>query len=713
MKNTKLTKIFVLVLSLALLIGSAIGIATSAETAEPTYEIKSMNISHGDTTIVLVAVDAPVTGSAPSNVTVKYVDANGEEQTAKYYGDMDVYGTTYPVWYTKGIPAKDLGQDVVATVYVDDVAGDTTNVSVAEYLYGKLYKEGYINATDTKDINKKNLYLNLLDYAASAETVLWNDKDENASNQRVLITDKFYVYAEGATIDADKTVSSGVFATAQTVTLTATGTAPTAWEVTTYDENNVATTTLLYSNSLTVDKHTVIKPASGGKYYLDNSIEGTRYDFSDAADYGTDKMYAKESGTTSETVLASVSDGALKFDSNGTKWKTFALATTEATGTKYIFETDFVWTGGSYLNDYDLLFMGFLGEHDSVYPNQQFNKYLHAKFDSENADNLLIGYGASWASLTRNVNYNLRFEYVVSTGVIGLYVNDVAVAMGNGTTDTSKYNPTDATYEAFGLYTRNISANATGDLEFTLDNVYMGVGTDTGIPEGLATYYNGGLTGVIEGAKYDFANAEDYGTAVLYNKTEANGVIATEIASVTDGVLSFSHNSYDLGNYLGMALSSGLKTDETYNTYAEGSTYIFETDFKWIGGYQDNAEQIPKYAAYISLFGDHAAIDNTRAAYSIVLKYIENDYSGIMLGNTRLEVGVTYNIRIEVTVGEGLKLFVNGIESTDTAVFVGTEGRFDETTYQAFGIYSRRNLKPALEFTMDNVYMGVIPAATE
>ena len=178
--KTNLTKILVLVLSLALLVGAVIGISASAE--EYTYEIKSMNIAHGDTTVVLVAVDAAATGVAPEGVTVTYVDADGVAQTAKYYGDLSVYGTTYPVYYTKGISAKDLGQDVIATVTVGDEVKDTMNASVAEYLYGKLYKEGYINATATKDVNRKNLYLNLLDYAASAETVLWNDKDENAEN---------------------------------------------------------------------------------------------------------------------------------------------------------------------------------------------------------------------------------------------------------------------------------------------------------------------------------------------------------------------------------------------------------------------------------------------------------------------------------------------------------------------------------------------------
>jgi hypothetical protein len=95
MKNTKITKILVMALSLALLIGSAIAFAVSA--ADDTYAIKSINISHEDSTKVLVAVDA--IGVDPATIEVKYTIGAGEAKTAKYYGLVDIYkdGKQYPV----------------------------------------------------------------------------------------------------------------------------------------------------------------------------------------------------------------------------------------------------------------------------------------------------------------------------------------------------------------------------------------------------------------------------------------------------------------------------------------------------------------------------------------------------------------------------------------------------------------------------------------
>ena len=80
MKNKKLTKIFVAILSLALLVGAAIGITAAADETD-TYAIKSINVAHGDTTQILVAVDAPA--AEAENIEVKYT-FDGKEYTAKY-----------------------------------------------------------------------------------------------------------------------------------------------------------------------------------------------------------------------------------------------------------------------------------------------------------------------------------------------------------------------------------------------------------------------------------------------------------------------------------------------------------------------------------------------------------------------------------------------------------------------------------------------------
>ena len=59
MKKSVFTRIFVLIFSLALLIGSVVCVAASADESDE-YGIEAINISHGDKIRVLIAVDAPL-----------------------------------------------------------------------------------------------------------------------------------------------------------------------------------------------------------------------------------------------------------------------------------------------------------------------------------------------------------------------------------------------------------------------------------------------------------------------------------------------------------------------------------------------------------------------------------------------------------------------------------------------------------------------------
>ena len=170
MRKSKALKILFLILSIALLVGSAIGIATSAEEGD-TYEIKAINIAHGDRIQVLIAVDAPIEDAA--NIEVKYT-IGGTEKVATYWKNIDIYGdgVEYPVYYTTGISAKDIGESVIAEAHksgATDYTPKTRDVSVVEYLFTKLYKEGYIIATEGADANRKTLYLELIDYGAAAQ----------------------------------------------------------------------------------------------------------------------------------------------------------------------------------------------------------------------------------------------------------------------------------------------------------------------------------------------------------------------------------------------------------------------------------------------------------------------------------------------------------------------------------------------------------------
>lgn len=256
MKNTKLTKILIMALSLVLLVGSVVAFAVSAAD-EDTFAIKSINISHEDSTKVLVAVDA--LGVDPATIEVKYTIGAGEVKTAKYYGLIDIYknGNEYPVFYTEGIPAKDMGEDVVAEAHkagTTPAAPEYKDISVATYLYTKLYKEGYAAETTGDAAEKRALYESMLVYGANAQEVLWNNK--NPGNERVLVTDYIAVYAAEGNINGKGNFV--ILKDGGAVEVTYTGEASFGgWNVSTYVDG-VATTETKKEDSFTLENSAII-----------------------------------------------------------------------------------------------------------------------------------------------------------------------------------------------------------------------------------------------------------------------------------------------------------------------------------------------------------------------------------------------------------------------------------------------------------------------
>ena len=256
MKNTKLTKILIMALSLVLLVGSVVAFAVSAAD-EDTFAIKSINISHEDSTKVLVAVDA--LGVDPATIEVKYTIGAGEEKTAKYYGLVDIYkdGNEYPVFYTEGIPAKDMGEDVTAEAHkagTTPAAPEHKDISVATYLYTKLYKEGYAAQTTGEAAEKRALYESMLVYGANAQKVLWNNK--HPGEERTLVTDYVAVYAAEGNINGKG--SFVILKNAGNVEITYTGDAVFGgWNVSTY-ENGVATTEVKKDDTFALDKSAIV-----------------------------------------------------------------------------------------------------------------------------------------------------------------------------------------------------------------------------------------------------------------------------------------------------------------------------------------------------------------------------------------------------------------------------------------------------------------------
>lgn len=216
-------KLIVTILSLVLLAGSVFGIAISAEETDNSVEILAQNIVYNDRVAVVYAVDATVEEARNGDVRVFYYWAEDGVATLKeaQFIDPDASGSRdntlvfkgqYPIFYTEGVPAKELGKVACVTACRGTApAADATykSYSAVQYLYSKLFKDGIAFATEGDDALRRDLYTNLLMYGAAAQELLVN-KDLADEDKVTLVTDYSYIYTttDGVTINGVKQIVS-------------------------------------------------------------------------------------------------------------------------------------------------------------------------------------------------------------------------------------------------------------------------------------------------------------------------------------------------------------------------------------------------------------------------------------------------------------------------------------------------------------------------
>ena len=192
----KNAKIITLILALAMIVGAAIGISTSADnTATPSLDIVSKNLSYGGTISIAFAVDAKNVGEG--EVSLHVYDSEPASETAEPAYTVasslkqNVYGTECLVFFTKGIAVKDM-PDVIyvrASVEVGGVTyySELERYSVAEYAYDVQYRSDLGD-----DFVKIGEYL--VGLGDKIQTVLPHDKDNKPS-------DFLYAAVEDGTLD--------------------------------------------------------------------------------------------------------------------------------------------------------------------------------------------------------------------------------------------------------------------------------------------------------------------------------------------------------------------------------------------------------------------------------------------------------------------------------------------------------------------------------
>ena len=200
MSKSKFAKILIAALSLCLLVCLAFGVtafASGNEGESGAYTkpvISSKNVEYSSQTYLHYAVpveSVPEADRAVDGLWLNVLDAEGKKLLAvapvtNDNGELAITNVNGIACYTfrgRGVPAKEL--NTVEYTEVETKSGaksDICSYSVEEYLYHKLYTEGFVAETeadnasigknDRKDYARRTLYYDLLKYGAIAQELL-------------------------------------------------------------------------------------------------------------------------------------------------------------------------------------------------------------------------------------------------------------------------------------------------------------------------------------------------------------------------------------------------------------------------------------------------------------------------------------------------------------------------------------------------------------
>lgn len=466
MKN-RFSKITLLVLSLALILGVAFALSAGAEGAVKP-EIVGKNISYTDKTAIQIAVDAATVNK--DDVELVVTKADGTEITVAKPESKTINGKNALVFTLEGIPASAICENVTIVVKSGDNESDAFTYSVAEYFYERLYSDGVINATEGKALSQKALYERYLSYGAAAQDLFLNYDDEgNYASEPVTLVDKYNVIAinNGVLGNGNEVmISPESFSTTVTANadLAADKTFTGKWTVTTYGAT-VTTETVANGDEVPVSGIISVTPVyndATGDFYL-SSNAGLRADFDvEDPNMPTVSIPNKEESATAKV---SVIDGALVFEKNqsGSGTESYirynydvsysALATPV-----FVCEMDICFSGVTYTN----------GAFASLeLSNCGYTTTVNMKLVSGEVK-IYTGSEANGISVKMNELKNIRFECDYSNNKLVYCVDNKVVKVADVTYST---------YSSKRIIFKNIYSAYAGQ-KFTIDNIYLGIVED-------------------------------------------------------------------------------------------------------------------------------------------------------------------------------------------------------------------------------------------
>lgn len=493
MKNNKLIKIMVCILSLAAIIGVSLGITAFADSSEnQSVEIAGYNVSYGGSVSIVYAVKSELNEGQYVKIkgsAYNPVDGTTETFSTKSYEiptyDIVINGENFgklPMFYTPGIPLKNMATVVTAEAVICEADGTETAItsgkvtySVLEYLYQRQFMYAEINTPAQNE-----LYELMLKTGEAVQAALNNYGADHTPSKYA------YVNVSGGSFDGKE---AGIVLKGDAITLTG-------------NDAGFTVTPVSLGDGYAVEEGTPVTVANGGEYTVDGSIIvtvneaeafefgagryysgsylGTRYDFSDESQMNTPEY------SQGNTYDISITDGIQKFGKTEAGYQEYIHWDYKTNSTSYKYRD-----GESLVFEADLMF----SEISSV--NAAFSKlYFRGKggvskysiIISESDGKIKIGSSTyvnkgEW----NNIGIVATLDAANLQASVDIYVNGVKTATDvvSGTSETNN-----------GKAHLYLEKNETGSIY--MDNVFTGYV----LQDGAGEYFNSELSG----KRYDFTD---------------------------------------------------------------------------------------------------------------------------------------------------------------------------------------------------------------
>lgn len=683
----KNTKLLVLVLSLALMIGAVVGITAQAAESDPI--ILSQNVEYGGNYALMYAIKAD---SVKADEVTLAVYANAEctgeplwDKTVKATAENQetVKGTACYVFTTAGIAAKDM--DVQYYVKVTAGEGETVKrYSVAEYLYERLYKNGVAFSKEEGNVKRAELYNTVLLYGKQAQDVLCNYNNKTEDDRTTFVTDMKYVFVADGAGTVDGTFESGIFLSGSEVALKPSASIA-GWTL--YNaETGEAIKSIGANEPFTVDCHVkaavTLSNRGSGKYanYKDtiNYTNATLADLKASKDV-TDNTSRK----LSSTKKVSFTDDSLVFTSTGSSW-----ASVDFWGhnldSSFVLDTDFYIDGATI--DYN---------RASSFTGQTADQI-------GTADGKVYDFGFSiYSNTDASVGgYILEVKKVGIKAVIpaGKWANIRLEAHGLATGSAIKFY---VNGELIGESTLGSSISSIAGLQFLHASTSGGNGFSAGVMK-LDNTYVGSIPFAGERGTGDYAEYALNYTGKTFDDLKADGTITPFKTGATVTMKTPESDS---------ALKVDYKANSSWGRYSFKNatevtdSYVFETDICF------NNISIPAGRGFAFYGTSNLSADAGLSFFGFTLVKLDDGGYGVRLNSSKntpyaINQGEWYNIRVEVDAisNSTMYLYVNDVV-VDTYNFSNSLSGIKGVQLMCWSTYSGTEGFTGNVY-LDNTYIG-------